>query len=220
MLAPTSSSPIAGIYYQIWDGPPYNPTSNSMYGDLSTNRLICSNWSQIYRAPDTSLLKTDRVVLTNVVSAGVTLPPSTYWFDWTIDGSPSYSGPWVPPITILGQTTTGNALQWTSSGGTWALAVDTRTGTQQGIPFVVEGEIAGPPPDLLWLSEDPLIETVEPGFYQDVDVTFDSTGLDLGLYTGALKVLSNDPYEHSIIAPVNLNVASYYNFFLPLNLKY
>jgi hypothetical protein len=97
---------------------------------------------------------------------------------------PSYSGPWVPPITILGQTMTGNALQWTSSGDSWALAVDTGTGTQQGVPFVVEGEIAGQPPDLLWLSEDPLIETVEPGFYQDVDVTFDSTGLDLGLYTG------------------------------------
>ncbi len=218
-LAPTNPSPIAGIYYQIWDGPPDNPTSNIVFGDLSTNRLISSNWSQIYRALDTSLLNTDRAVLANVASAGVTLPPGTYWFDWTIDGSASYSGPWVPPITILGQTTTGNALHWNSSGGAWTMAVDTGTGTQQGIPFVVEGEIAGPPPDLLWLSEDPLLGTVEPGICQDVDVTFDSTGLDLGLYTGALKILSNDPYEHSINAPVSLTVVSYYNFYLPLSLR-
>ncbi len=52
-----------------------------------------------------------------------------------LDGSLT-SGPWVPPVTILGQTTTGNALQFTS---VWAPAIDTGIGTQQGLPFLILG---------------------------------------------------------------------------------
>lgn len=55
------------------------------------------------------------------------------------DGSLA-SGPWAPPITINGQTTTGDALQFTTSSGSWAPANDTGTYTQQGMPFLILGE--------------------------------------------------------------------------------
>ena len=35
--APTSPSPITGVYYQIWDGSPDDPGSVVVYGDLLTN---------------------------------------------------------------------------------------------------------------------------------------------------------------------------------------
>jgi len=55
--------------------------------------------------------------------------------EWTTNGTLS-SGPWAPPISILGQTTTGNAIQYTTA---WAALIDSSSGTQQGLPFIIEG---------------------------------------------------------------------------------
>ncbi len=137
--APTDPSPITGVYYQIWDGPPDDPGSSVVFGDLVTNRLLSSTFTNIQRDSETSPCANNRYIFADVASAGVTLPPGTYWLDWMTDGSLS-SGPWAPPITILGQTTTGNALQYTTA---WAPALDTGTSTQQGMPFVIEGSIPG-----------------------------------------------------------------------------
>jgi uncharacterized repeat protein (TIGR01451 family) len=134
--APQAPSPITGVYYQIWNGPPNDPGSSVVFGDLTTNRLLSSTFSAIQRDTETSSCANNRYIFTDVASAGVLLPAGTYWIDWMTDGSASYSGPWAPPVTILGQTTTGNAMQWTTA---WAPALDTGTATQQDLPFVVEG---------------------------------------------------------------------------------
>jgi hypothetical protein len=127
----TTTSTITGVFYQIWNGPPNNPASAVVFGDLTTNRLISSTWSNIYRVLDTALTGNTRPIMVNTVSCGASLAPGTYWLDWMTDGTLG-SGPWAPPISILGTTTTGNALQWT---GAWAAAIDTGSGTQQGMPF-------------------------------------------------------------------------------------
>jgi len=194
-------STMTGLYYQIWDGSPDDPGSSVVFGDLVTNRMTSTGWSGIYRVLDTALTDSSRPIMADVASAGVHLPPGTYWLEWMTDGSGA-SGPWAPPITILGQTTTGNGLQYTTA---WAAALDTGTSTQQGLPFVVEGT-CGPPPDLTWLSEDPLAGTVDPGQCQAVDVTFDSTGLTAGTYLGSLDIDSNDPDEPTVNVPVQLTV--------------
>jgi hypothetical protein len=76
-------------------------------------------------------------------NVNVTLNPGTYWLDWQVSGTLS-SGPWVPPITINSQTTTGNALQYIPSSGSWNAAQDSGTFTNQGFPFIIErgGEVA------------------------------------------------------------------------------
>jgi hypothetical protein len=139
---PVSPSPITGVYYQIWDGPPDVITSTVVFGDLTTNRLLNTTWSNIYRVSDANLLSPIRPIYADTASAGVILPPGTYWIEWMTDGDTSYSGPWAPPISILGQTTTGNALHET--GGGWAPANDSGTITQQGLPFVIEGRVIEP----------------------------------------------------------------------------
>jgi hypothetical protein len=128
-------STITGIYFQIWNGPPNDPGSSVIFGDLTTNRMVSTDWSYIYRVLDTALTNATRPPMANVAGAGIYLPPGTYWLDWMIDGS-GPSGPWTPPITILGQTTTGNSMQYT---GAWGPTLDTSLGTQQGLPFVVQG---------------------------------------------------------------------------------
>ncbi|MEW5764411.1 MAG: hypothetical protein ACOYXN_07695, partial [Acidobacteriota bacterium] len=137
--APTTS-PITAVYYQIWDGPP-NAGGTVIFGDLTTNRLTATEFSNIQRDSETSSCANDRYIFRNTCSAGVSLPAGTYWIDWMTDGSLS-SGPWAPPITVLGQTTTGNALQYTTA---WASANDSGTLTQQGMPFVLYTCAAGCP---------------------------------------------------------------------------
>ena len=136
----TTTSTITGLYYQIWNGPPDDPMSMIVFGDLTTNRLIHTEFSNIYRISQTTP-GTTRPIMKNTASCGVTLPPGTYWLDWLTDGSLS-SGPWAPPITINGQTITGNALQYVGSSATWNPANDSGTLTQQGMPFLIYGEIA------------------------------------------------------------------------------
>ncbi|MEW5986508.1 MAG: hypothetical protein AB1791_07745 [Chloroflexota bacterium] len=139
--APTNPSPINHVNFRIWDGSPDDPGSSVVFGDTTTNRLASSTWDNLYRVLDTSLTSTSRAVFADVATAGVTLGPGTYWVDWQTGGSASYSGPWVPPITILGQTTTGDALQW--NGSAWSALLDSGSGTAQGLPFIVEGTVLG-----------------------------------------------------------------------------
>lgn len=131
----TTTSTITGVNYRIWNG---NPSSGGtvIFGDTTTNRLTSSTWSNIYRSIDTSITDSNRPIMANVVSAGVTLPPGTYWVDWQTNGSLA-SGPWAPPISIVGTTTTGNAIQY--NGSAWAAAIDTGAAAPQGFPFLVVG---------------------------------------------------------------------------------
>jgi hypothetical protein len=148
-------SPLTGLYFQIWNGPPNDPGSSVVFGDLTTNRMFSSSWTGIYRVTDTAMTDASRPVMTIVAGAGVYLPPGAYWIDWMVDGTLT-SGPWAPPVTILGQTTTGNAMQYTSA---WAPANDAGP---QGMPFIVRGCVE----DTIW---DQPLSAVNPANYIDQD---------------------------------------------------
>ncbi|MCX5869904.1 MAG: hypothetical protein NTY00_04560 [Deltaproteobacteria bacterium] len=132
--SPINPSSITGVYLQIWDGPPNDPASKVVWGDLTTNRLVSSSWSGIYRVKEDTSGDISRPIMLNVVNVDTDLKRGTYWLDWMTDGSLA-SGPWIPPITIAGQATTGNALQFVS--GTWNDASDSTF--IQGMPFVLYG---------------------------------------------------------------------------------
>lgn len=199
----STNSTFTAVNLQIWDGPPNEPGSMIVFGDPVTNRMISSEWSNMYRVLDTALTATDRPVMANVVEVSTFLPPGTYWLDWQADGTLT-SGPWAPPISILGQTTTGNALQWT---GAWAPLIDTGSGTVQGLPFIITGMTdCSAPADVPWLSVDPASGMNAPGTSTPVSVYFDSTGLAVGTYTANLCVLSNDIVSPVTVVPVELYV--------------
>ena len=208
----TTTSTITGLNFQIWNGVPGAAGSAVVFGDTTTNRLASTTWANIYRVLDTGLTNADRPVMTAVGTVNTFLPPGTYWVDYQLNGTLS-SGPWAPPISILGQTTTGNARQFTSTG--WANLIDTGTaGTPQGLPFIVEGLAdCSNPSDVPWLSANPVNGTIAGGSSQAVSVGFDSTGLALGTYTARLCLASNDPTPAPpgngtglVIVPVTLDV--------------
>lgn len=131
------TSTINSLRFVIYDAHPNNPSKNIVCGTLLSNATIVSNqWSQIYRVTNTTLTNTQRPIMQVTVNSGnCVLSQGTYWIAWTTTGSLS-SGPWGPPITINGQTSTGNALQSTDLGTTWQGIVDVGP---QGLPFVLAG---------------------------------------------------------------------------------
>ncbi len=198
-----NTSTITGVNLRIWDGPPNDPGSSVVWGDTTTNVMASTAFSSIYRVLDTALTNTDRPIMAVVANVGHTLAAGTYWLDWQFSGSLS-SGPWQPPISILGQTATGNAIQYTTSG--WAAITDVGP---QGLPFVVDGAVAicGALADVPWLSANPVSGTLSAGSNVPVTVTFDSTGLGAGSYSATICVFSDDPDEPVVPVPVSLDVA-------------
>lgn len=137
--SPTTPTPITGINLQIWNGSPDLPGSTVVFGDTTTNRLTSSTFANLYRRLESQSTDATRPVMVAVAAVLTTLPPGTYWLDWQVDGNASYTGPWAPPVTIDGQTITGNGLQAIPA---WQPAVDAGLLTAQGFPFVIEGALA------------------------------------------------------------------------------
>ena len=192
-------STITAVNYRIWDGRPNDPASTIVFGHTLPNRLADTTWSGIYRVRETSLSAVNRPIMQNTASGGLVLNPGTYWLEWQAEGSLP-SGPWAPPITISGVVTSGNAMQYFNS--TWSPMADTDTGAQQGLPFIISGYALE---NISLASADSISGTLPAGT-AEVMITFDSTGLALGVYTGTLLVTSNDPDTPLIPVPLTLTV--------------
>ncbi len=149
------ASTITAVNLRIWDGPPGAPGSQVVFGDTSTNRLVSTVNSNILRATELSgplrvnggSYPNNRQIAATTVAVNIRLPQGTYWLDWQSDGSGA-SGPWAPPITVLGQASTGNGMQYDpngnpssnpNGGGIWTAALDSGSSTPQGFPFVING---------------------------------------------------------------------------------
>jgi len=133
----TTMSTITAINLQVWDGKPGDAAAAVTWGNTQTNLMTATYWSGIYRDTETNAGNMDRPIMAcKVATPGLTLAPGTWWIDYQAEGS-SASGPWAPPISIIGQTTTGNAVQKTETG--WADLLDNGSMTLQGLPFKIYG---------------------------------------------------------------------------------
>lgn len=201
----TTASTFTDLRVQIWDGPPGEEGSRVVFGDRTTNRLLSSSFSNVYRVADGDLQATTRPIMANVARIGTTLPPGTYWLDWSAAGSLD-SGPWSPTASTAEPVTGGTALQ-ASAGEPFTPALD--GAAPVAFPFRVAATLAicDTPSSLPWLSVGQTLGTTVGGATTVVDVTFDSTGLAPGVYTGVLCVQSNDPATPVVAVPVSFVVA-------------
>ncbi|MCD4708573.1 MAG: hypothetical protein K8S62_12645 [Candidatus Sabulitectum sp.] len=130
-----TSSTITGVYLSIWDDPP--DTGTLVYGDQAVNVMTSTDWSNCYRVSNGQATNTDRPVMANVCEfTDLYLTEGEYWLVVQLNGSGS-SGPWSNPVTITGQSSTGDAIQYTSTG--WAPAVMGTSGGGIGLPFILDG---------------------------------------------------------------------------------
>lgn len=133
----TTTSTINQLRVAIWSGRPGDGGSTIVFGDTTTNRLTSTGWTNSYRVLDTQLQNTQRPIMFADAAVDFELGAGNYWLDWGVAGTLP-SGPWIPPVSIVGQTVTGNAIQRQSTG--WIDVVD--TGAQnaaQGLPFIISG---------------------------------------------------------------------------------
>ncbi len=102
-------------------------------------------------------------------------------------------------------TTTGAGVHEIDRGGN---LVETKISGISGrfIEYVVLQTTCTNPADVPWLSASPLTGSVSPSGSQPVTVTFDSTGLSVGVYDANLCILSNDPEEPIVAVPVTLSI--------------
>jgi hypothetical protein len=126
----------SGLTLQIWAGQPGMADSHVLWGSTSANILTGSAFMG-YRYQDGSP-DTVRPIFWADGSVNITLGEGTYWLDWAFSNPVGGSGPpYTPsfqlPITIDGETTTGNALAMSYSG-IWSEATDVGP---QGFPFQV-----------------------------------------------------------------------------------
>lgn len=144
--APYPPTTLIGISLQVWDGDPSDPLSSVVWGDLTTNLYDIALYYDTIRQAEDNPGTTRGIGIITAATSGLLLDAGTYWFHWQFTGDGAYSGPWAPPVTILGQPETGNAKQ---QDGATTLWTDLRSGTApndfaQGMPFQVYGtEVLG-----------------------------------------------------------------------------
>jgi hypothetical protein len=68
------------------------------------------------------------------------------------------------------------------------------------------------PGNVGWMSFDPTAGTALPMSSSDIELTFDSSGLESGTYNALLCIDSNDPDQPTVGVPVTLDVLSTYIF--------
>jgi len=132
------ASTITALYLRIFDAAPGDPDRNLVFGDGVTNYMTSTAWTGAYRTEEISMTDSSRPIMSVTAAVALTLSPGHHWLEWSANSSLP-SGPFAPPITILGQTTTGNAMQSTDNGDTWYSVTDTGTGTPQGFKFTLQG---------------------------------------------------------------------------------
>jgi hypothetical protein len=74
------------------------------------------------------------------------------------------------------------------------------------LSFEISEASVGNRTDIPWLGVEPASGIVSGGSSMDVEVAFDSSGLEDGAYDAALVVESNDPQDDLIVVPVSMKV--------------
>lgn len=106
-------------------------------------------------------------------------------------------------------TTTPGSLAATQAGDVTTSQVLTigNEGTGDLIWTIAEADTdCAAPGDIGWASANPLEGTTSAAAGTAIDVTFDSSGLAAGSYTGLLCIASNDPAHTTVSVPISLAV--------------
>lgn len=135
--APTTSSfNDARLQIRAWDQ--FGAPGNVVFGDLTTNRIASTFFTNTYRDTESSIGNTQRPIMAIMITVDRTLTPGIYFIDFKLGGSSGTSTA-VPPVTIAGQTGKPDAYAMAWTGSSWAFLQDSGTSAFQDIPFLVSG---------------------------------------------------------------------------------
>jgi hypothetical protein len=177
-------------------------------------------WSYSSTPGGTGVDITGNTITLDLVTAGevVTLTAGTYW----LTAFPTYDNDITPPGSarwnwfqadqvgaeshLIAPLLFGGLPNWTALSLLGLPFTDTAfrlEGNYSLVPAVCDA-----PDDIPWLNVSPTAGTTVSGTTSTVDVTFDSTGLSEGTYTGSLCIDSNDTFTPRVEVPVTLTVSA------------
>lgn len=136
-----TTSTITGVNLQVWTWGPLAEGRRLIYGDLTTNRMVHTEFANIYRVDPAQdpLTDTSRPIMKVVAEVDFHMPASgtQYFIDWQLTGSKPNNGPWVPPVLeVSGQV--DRAYHYATDE--WVLATGGPDDLPQSLPFIIEGE--------------------------------------------------------------------------------
>lgn len=145
----STSESFATAVAQIWNGKPGEVGSVVVAGDLTTNRLVSTTFTNLYRTGRANPSSTIRPIMAATLALPTTLSPGTYWLEYGLTGAGNI---FSPLVTIPGQLTTpdANALLFTS--GQYFTMTDTSSGVQLADPFQILGQPVPEPATLAGLG--------------------------------------------------------------------
>lgn len=136
-----------GAYLTIFKEHPFlaNETQEVIWGDLSTNRMSETSFTNMYRVTPDALDMFWYPIMSVKVAVDITLPKGTYYFLYGLTAPvESFQGPNIPPITIYDEVVEGNAFQYHASGMWRPQINDAATGIPLGAPFRIYGNVVTP----------------------------------------------------------------------------
>ncbi|MDD2963197.1 MAG: T9SS type A sorting domain-containing protein [Bacteroidales bacterium] len=91
---------------------------------------------------------------------------------------------------------------WIKTGIAWS-----HLSNNPALPYNwnIRANLTGTPVDH-WLTVAPTTATVAPGESTDLNVTLNATSLEIGIYEGIIRIVSNDPVTPSLDVPVTLGL--------------
>jgi hypothetical protein len=151
----TLTPSINGVFVEVYNGDPrFGGTPVAGSPGLANNLVTTAGYEVIntmtgaFRATDsnptdgTRPIQSVLVTLANPLNLNsASIAGGRYFLRWSLTGTGA-SGPFVPPVTVLGSRVTGDALQATSTG-TWSAALS--GGAAQGMPFKLYGTTTAAP---------------------------------------------------------------------------
>jgi hypothetical protein len=154
------ASPFSGASLRVWSGRPGTKSATVVFGDTTTNRLLSSTATNIYRISNTQIPApgfapdTTRLVWENKISVApaLALGPGTYWIDFDLGNfDNNQSDQFVPVVTVLNKRGEAhwNARQFQAANNAWFYVLDggmpaSAPDIAQDVPFKINGTIASP----------------------------------------------------------------------------
>lgn len=118
-----SVSPFNEVRVQIFNTDPSVGSPVPVFGDLTTNRLIASSTSSLYRVFNGASL-TDRQIWKIEAAVATVLTAGTYWVEFQV--GTALTSNFVPPSTVTGSVTQpgNNSKQHDIDANTWTSVLD------------------------------------------------------------------------------------------------
>lgn len=145
----TTTSQFTSAVLRIWDARPDATGASVVAGDLTTNRLVSTSFSGLYRTGRSSST-TNRPILAASVALDVTLDPGTYWIEYGL--AAGSSNVFSPLVTIPGQVSTPNANGFFYTSQQYYAMTDSNSLEPLAVPFEVNGQPVPEPASMIALG--------------------------------------------------------------------